>query len=235
MAEQGGLTEALASVQAKLPKITKDNTAKIETAKAKYSYTYADLASISATVLPMLGAAGLAWITMPALDASGRFLLAYQLRHTSGEIVEGTYPLPDPMRSTPQEVGSAITYARRYCLCSVTGVAPEDDDDDAAAASTVKPAQSRPAAQRKPAERPERTPPSERPLTIPTAPIGWTKLLARVDLSAVLAEFDYDAEVTAAVTAERAGLAVKALTGAKQHDLFDFIAGQLATSEPSSD
>ena len=40
----------------------------------------------------------------------------------------GLYPLP--ASGTPQQIGSAITYARRYCLCAVTGVAPDDDDDD---------------------------------------------------------------------------------------------------------
>jgi ribosomal protein S20 len=51
--------------------------------------------------------------------------------HTSGEKVSGEYPLPTG--GSPQALGSAITYARRYCLCAVTGVAADDDDDGAAA------------------------------------------------------------------------------------------------------
>jgi hypothetical protein len=69
---------------------------------------------------------------MPMLNADGRLVLHYELRHVSDDSVSGDYPLTG---GSPQEIGSAITYARRYCLCSVTGVAPESDDDDAAAAS----------------------------------------------------------------------------------------------------
>ena len=72
-------------------------------------------------------------------------VLAYVLRHTSGGEDGGEYPLPSA--NTPaQQMGSAITYARRYCLLAVTGVAPEDEDDDGASA---------PPADRRPAERHE--------------------------------------------------------------------------------
>ncbi|MEU0078628.1 ERF family protein [Micromonospora tulbaghiae] len=131
---QGGLNAALATLQTKLPRITKDNTAKVETRTGgSYRYTYADLAQISAQVLPIMGSVGLSFTSRPTAR-DGRFVLVYELRHTSGEVIDGEYPLPAPDRSTPQEVGSAITYARRYCLCAVTGVAPEDDDEDAAVA-----------------------------------------------------------------------------------------------------
>ena len=80
---------------------------------------------VSQVIVPMLGAAGLAWITKPT--SSGDLALAYRLLHTSGGSEEGLYPLPST--GSPQEIGSAITYARRYTLCSVTGVAPEQDDE----------------------------------------------------------------------------------------------------------
>ncbi|MGH3518823.1 MAG: ERF family protein [Haloechinothrix sp.] len=123
----GSLTAALAAVQANLPSIAKGQTADA----GQYTYTYADLASVSKAILPKLGAHGLAWITYPTV-VDGRFVLVYELRHVSGEAITGVYPLSG---NTPQQIGSAITYARRYCLCSVTGVAPESDDDDAKAAS----------------------------------------------------------------------------------------------------
>jgi hypothetical protein len=126
------LTAALAAVQAQLPVIAKDKTAKVSMKTGgSYTYQYVDLATISAAVLPLLGAAGLAWTTQPTLNDEGRFTLRYQLRHTSGEEVAGAYPLPG--NGTPQEIGSAITYGRRYCLCSVVGVAPDEDDDGQAA------------------------------------------------------------------------------------------------------
>lgn len=126
------LALALAAVQAELPEVIKAETAKIEKkdGSGHYKYSYADLAAVTRTILPRLGRYGLSWITKPTL-LDGRFVLEYKLLHISGESESGIYPLPD--RGNPQDIGSAITYARRYTLCSVTGIAPDDDDDGAAA------------------------------------------------------------------------------------------------------
>jgi hypothetical protein len=52
-----------------------------------------------------------------------------------GQLLLGTVPMPMP--SKPQEVGSAVTYARRYGICSAFGIVGEEDDDgNAANAST---------------------------------------------------------------------------------------------------
>lgn len=127
------LAAAISAVQAQLPEIRKGETAEVETKTGrKYRYQYADLADVSKVILPILGRHGLSWITRPTL-VDGRMVLAYELLHTSGDSRTGEYPLP--VDGTPQELGSAITYARRYALCSVTGVAPAADDDDGAAAS----------------------------------------------------------------------------------------------------
>jgi hypothetical protein len=135
--EYPSLAAALAAVQANLPTIAKGETAEVEGKSKsgvpyKYKYRYADLADVSKVILPMLGAVGLSWITRPTLREDGKFVLAYELMHVSGDGVKGEYPLSG---GSPQEIGSAITYARRYALCSVTGVAPEQDDDDGASAS----------------------------------------------------------------------------------------------------
>ncbi len=121
------LAAALAELQTQLPAISKDLTANV----GSYRYSYADLAMISREVLPILGKLGLSFTSCPTLR-DGRFVLAYQLLHSSGAGISGLYPLPE--KGSPQEIGGAITYARRYCLCAVTGVAPEDDDNDAALA-----------------------------------------------------------------------------------------------------
>lgn len=130
---RGSLAHALAEVQANLPAIGKNREADVRSDKARFKYTYADLADVTAAVLPALGKVGLAWTALPTMTPDGRFVLRYSLIHTSGDSLDGEYPLPDPTRTPPQQLGSAITYARRYSLCSVTGVAPADDDDDAAA------------------------------------------------------------------------------------------------------
>ncbi|MBB1153965.1 ERF family protein [Amycolatopsis dendrobii] len=138
MAEQSELTRALAELQASLPSVGKDQKATVKSDKGSYTYSYADLADITAAVLPLLSKVGLAWTTRPTIE-DGKFVLRYQFRHVSGEMLEGAYPLPSASR--PQEIGSAITYARRYALCAVTGVAPANDDQDAAQAERA--AQSR--------------------------------------------------------------------------------------------
>lgn len=123
---RGSIAKALAEFQVNLPKISKSQRADTGT----FSYTYADLAQVTDAVLPALAKVGLAWLAKPT-TIDGKMGLHYKLMHISGEVEDGFYQLPSA--STPQQMGSALTYARRQCLCSVTGVAPEDDDDAAAA------------------------------------------------------------------------------------------------------
>lgn len=123
------LAAALAILQTRLPHIGKDRSANI---KPGFSYRYADLAVISKALLPVMGELGLSFSALPTLAENGQLVMDYALRHVSGEQIDGRYPLP--ASGTPQQIGSAITYARRYCLCAVTGVAADEDDDDAAAA-----------------------------------------------------------------------------------------------------
>lgn len=127
------LAAALAQLQAQLPDVRKGETAKVKSDKGSYTYTYANLADCSRAIMPKLANLGLSFSAKPTI-IDGRFTLAYVLRHVSGESDAGDYPLPDPNRSTPQQVGSAITYARRYALCAITGLSPDDDDDDGKAA-----------------------------------------------------------------------------------------------------
>ena len=125
------LASALAAFQAEAPKIAKGNTADTGT----YKYAYADLSDISEKVLPLLGKHGLSFSAKPCLTDDGRLVLRYLLRHVSGDSDGGDYPLPS---GNPQQIGSAITYARRYTLCAITGVAPGGDDDDGKAANDTR-------------------------------------------------------------------------------------------------
>lgn len=127
------LAEALAVFQANAPKVGKGNTAEVKNDQGKklYEYSYADLADVNAVVLPCLGAVGLAFTSRPTM-LDGQFVLAYSLVHVSGEREDGIYPLQANL--APQKVGGLITYARRYSLLAVTGVAAAGDDDDAGAA-----------------------------------------------------------------------------------------------------
>jgi len=137
------LAEALAVLQGRLPRVAKEHTAKVETKTGgNYRYAYADLTDVSEAILPILSSLGLSFTCCPTLNQAalsgrienGAFVLMYTLLHVSGDSVQGHYPLPDPNRLGPQDLGKAITYARRYALCAVTGLAPGGDDDDAQAA-----------------------------------------------------------------------------------------------------
>lgn len=126
----GTLAEALAALQGQLPRVAK-------TADAQYG-KYADLTVVTEAIMPVLSALGLAFTARPTLIGDGdsaRFVLAYTLHFAGGGVLTGEYPLPSS--GSPQQVGAAITYARRYALCAVTGLAPGDDDDDAQSAEAA--------------------------------------------------------------------------------------------------
>jgi hypothetical protein len=122
------LNKALAAFQAELPPVAKAATADT----GSYRYDYADLEDVSKVVLPLLGKHGLAFTACPGVRDDGKQVLAYALVHASGEERCGQYLLPD--KASAQQMGSAITYARRYSLLAVTGVAPGGEDDDGHAA-----------------------------------------------------------------------------------------------------
>jgi hypothetical protein len=142
------LAEALALLQKDLPRIEKVHTATVRSEKGVYSYDYADLTDVSDEILPRLSGLGLSWMCMPTLNEAGRFVLRYELLHTSGQSRTGEYPIAAKDNSTAQTIGGLITYARRYALCAVTGVAPKGDDNDAADQPKTRTAQrqNRPAA-----------------------------------------------------------------------------------------
>lgn len=128
---------ALAEFQAELPAVRKDNTATVRSDKGNYSYAYADLTDITEVAAPVLSKHGLSFTSFPTITDHG-FVLRYQLRHSGGYGEGGDFPLPDPSRSTPQQIGSWLTYARRYCLCAATGIAPGGDDDDGQKAADAR-------------------------------------------------------------------------------------------------
>lgn len=129
------LATALVAFQAEMPTVLKGNTANVPTkAGGSYSYTYADLADVTEAAMPLLTKHGLAFIAKPRMTERG-YELVGTLLHTSGEREEGALQLGG---NTPQEIGSAITYARRYLLGCMTGIVT-DDDDDGNLAQTAKP------------------------------------------------------------------------------------------------
>jgi hypothetical protein len=87
---------------------------------------YADLTAILEAVRHPLSENGLAIVQTPEI-MDGAFCLVTRLLHSSGQYIAGEYPLP--AQATPQQIGSAITYAKRYSLCAIVGISADDDDD----------------------------------------------------------------------------------------------------------
>ncbi|MBB3227043.1 hypothetical protein FHW69_001644 [Luteibacter sp. Sphag1AF] len=67
----------------------------------------------------------------------GRTVLYTRFLHESGQWIGSAYPV-HPIKNDPQAEGSALTYARRYALMALAGIAPEDDDGNAASRSSSK-------------------------------------------------------------------------------------------------
>lgn len=201
---------ALAAFQRHLPPLTKGSTANVPTKSGgSYSYSYADLSVLVEAILPMLAAQGISWVCVPTVE-EGKLILRHGLFHgASNTSIEGVYALPE--RGTPQEIGSAITYARRYTLLSLTGTFPAGEDDDGEKASDAYRKQSarqsraeQPQAERPQAERPQ----AERPQ--PAAPA--------VDPDAPLVT-DSD-QIAAAATLEELRDIYRSIAAAKQLDRY---------------
>lgn len=140
----GEIAKALAAFQAEMPTVAKSNTANVPTkAGGSYSYTYADLADVSAAATPLLAKNGLSFACLPRRCDDGSYELAGTLLHTSGESLEGSLPV---FGRTAQEIGSALTYGRRYLLGCMTGIVT-DADDDGAASQGAAPTQHHPSEQ----------------------------------------------------------------------------------------
>jgi len=129
------VAKALSAVQGQLRVVIAAETGEVsgegKAGKYSYKYKYADLAAIAEMVYPLLAENGLAFTAGPTVNARGQFVLRWMLLHTSGQYLDGEYPLPGDAKS-PQQLGSAITYGRRYCLSAVIGVVTDDDDGAAA-------------------------------------------------------------------------------------------------------
>lgn len=119
------LTKALSKAQGQFDHAKKD--VKNEFFKSKY----ADLASVIDAVKKPLSDNGLAVIQTTEFTEDGKMHLITLLSHISGEWINGRFPI-NPIKSDPQGIGSAMTYARRYAYLAITGIASEDDDGNAA-------------------------------------------------------------------------------------------------------
>ena len=132
MSSPKNIDEALLAFQADRPTLVKD--------KKAHNSTYADLAQVYDAALPKLNALGVLWKAKATVPDGGEFGIQYALTHVaSGTSETGFWPLKRV--DNPQQMGSLVTYARRYALCAALNLVAEDDDDGGAAASGQRYAQ----------------------------------------------------------------------------------------------
>jgi hypothetical protein len=128
------LASALAKAQAELTNPEKSLTATIRTGRAgegERTFRYAPLSSGLDIVRKTLGQHEIATVQTTAIDqAAGIVNLTTMLAHASGEWIASDWPIcPVAETANPQRMGAALTYARRYALFTLVGIAGEDDLD----------------------------------------------------------------------------------------------------------
>lgn len=118
------LMTALAKAQGQMSHASKDST------NPHFKSRYADLASVWQACREPLALNGLA--VTQTLDVAGeRQVLITTLGHTSGQWMKSIIALP-VQRAGAQEIGSCMSYCRRYALAAMVGVYQDDDDGEAA-------------------------------------------------------------------------------------------------------
>jgi hypothetical protein len=124
----GAIATALAKAQAELENPEKTLTATILTRDGERTFRYASLASGLDLVRKCLGHHEIAVMQTTAVD-NGQIVLTTMLVHTSGEWVSSVWPVCPATESSAHVKGAALTYARRYALFTLVGIAGEDDLD----------------------------------------------------------------------------------------------------------
>lgn len=137
-AAHGSIASALAAAQAQMGKALKSAS------NPHFRSKYADLASVMDACLPALNANGIAVVQPTVDDESGRYVETILIHGETGTELKCRVPLI-VQKNDMQGYGSAVTYARRYGLMSMAGIAPEDDDGNAAAKSAPKSEDRKPA------------------------------------------------------------------------------------------
>lgn len=126
-----GIATALAKAQANMGKALKQAN------NPHFRSKYADLGNVMDACLPALNDAGIALIQPTGEDDHGRYVETILIHGESGEQLSCRVPLI-VAKNDMQGYGSAVTYARRYGLMAMAGIAPEDDDGNAAAKAAPK-------------------------------------------------------------------------------------------------
>ena len=141
----GALAAALAKAQPEIANPEKSLTAAIKSPcprEGQRTFRYASLSTGLDIVRKCLGQHEIATVQSTAIDRdSGLIRLTTTLVHASGEWVSSDWPVcPASETAAPHRMGAALTYARRYALFTLVGIAGEDDlDAPDLAVQTIEP------------------------------------------------------------------------------------------------
>jgi ERF superfamily len=130
----GAIAAALAKAQCELTNPEKSLVATIRSPfprEGDRTFRYASLAGGLDIVRKSLGQHGIATLQTTAIDnEAGQIRLTTVLAHESGEWIASEWPVcPTSQTNTPHLMGAALSYARRYALFALVGIAGEDDLD----------------------------------------------------------------------------------------------------------
>ena len=130
----GAIAAALAKAQAELTNPEKSLVATIRASHPRdhdQTFRYAALSSGLDIVRKALGGHEIATVQTTAIDKeAGLIRLTTTLAHSSGEWLSSEWPVcPIAETAAPRRMGAALTYARRYALFTLVGIAGEDDLD----------------------------------------------------------------------------------------------------------
>ena len=150
----GALAAALAKAQGAIKPAPMDRD------NPFFKSKYATLTSLWESARAALSANGLSVVQTTDFSESGDLVLISTLMHSSGEWVGSAYPVR-AKDSTPQALGSALTYARRYAFGALVGLTSDDDDDgNATSNGAMNGAQKAPPMQSRKEAPPQSTPPA---------------------------------------------------------------------------
>lgn len=159
------IAKALAAAQSSL------SAAKRDAVNPHFRNRYATLQAVWESAREVLAPNGLSVAQTFAPTDGARLDLTTTLLHTSGQFITGTLSML-PQQATPQGIGSAITYARRYALAAILGVVTDDDDDGNEASRTTGATQGTPVR----GSAPIIAPPASRPA--PIGSVDWKNVIA---------------------------------------------------------
>jgi len=130
----GALASALAKAQGELTNPEKSLIATIRSTfprEGDRTFRYASIASGLEIVRKTLGQHEIATVQSTAIDqTTGQIQLTTLLAHSSGEWISSDWPVCATSEiATPHRMGAALSYARRYALFALVGIAGEDDLD----------------------------------------------------------------------------------------------------------